>query len=165
MVYNHTARALLTAPEGDDLKTDPKAGESITKSFTYTIPATSKEKFIEVVSILLDENDEAVNAEIITYPSFKSPVGTNDITEHSYFQGMSPNPANEMTYIDLNIKDLAPIKINVTDINGRVVASRDYGQMQGVNLFPVDLALFSTGIYLVRIQIGNETVTKKLVKN
>ena len=165
MVYNHTSRALLTAPEGDDLKTDPKAGESITTSFTYVVPATFNEKFIEVVSILLDGNDESVNAEIIRYPEFKSIVGVNDVTEHPYFQGMSPNPTNEMTYIDLNIKDLSPIQINVTDINGRTVASRDYGQMQGANFFPVDCTAFSAGIYFVRIQIGNETVTKKLVKN
>lgn len=165
MFYNHTARALLTVPEGDDLATDPKAGSSKTLSFTYTSPATSKDKYLEVVSILLDNNDEAVNSEIIKFPAFSAPVGVNDVAEHPYFEGMSPNPSNEMTYIDLNIKDLSPITINVTDINGRTVASRDYGQIQGSNLFPVDCAAFSAGIYFVRIQIGNETVTKKLVRN
>jgi hypothetical protein len=165
MVYNHTARALLTLPEGDDLKTDPKSGEVITKTFTYTVPSTSKDKYMEVASIILDNNDIAINGEYTKYDKFQALSATNDLTDHEYFKGISPNPTNNITYIELNIKDLATVKINVTDINGRVVASRDYGQVQGSNFFPVDCTSFAAGIYLARIQIGNEIVTKKLVKN
>lgn len=165
MFYNHTARALLTAPEGDDLKTDPKTGEVVTKTFTYTVPATSKDKYMEVASILLDNDDIVVNGEHTQYAKFQAPTATNDLSDHQYFKGMSPNPANNITYIELNIKDLSEIKINVTDINGRVVASRDFGKVQGSNFFPVDCSSFAAGIYLARIQIGNEIVTKKLVKN
>jgi Outer membrane protein Omp28/Secretion system C-terminal sorting domain len=163
MFYNHTARKVLTTVDGDDLVTDPKPGTTITKSFTYTIPTTSKEKFMEFVAFVLDGKDEVHNGEITKFPAFKV-TGTNDLVEHPYFQTMYPNPTDKMTYIDLNIQESSDIKINVTDMNGRVVASRDFGKMQGSNLFPLDCSDFSSGVYFVRINIGNEIVTKKLVK-
>jgi hypothetical protein len=164
MIYEHVARAALTTVEGDDLVSSPKSGDVVTKSFTFDVPATYKEKQLEVVSFILDATGSSNTGNRIEYGNFSFSSATNDLTDHPFVQNIYPNPTTETAYIDMNIKDLSEISISVTDMNGKVVVTRDYGKMAGSNLFPIQCAEFATGVYFVRISIGNEVVTKKLVK-
>jgi hypothetical protein len=163
MVYNHTARAVLSSVDGDEIAVDPTAGKVAKLSYKYTVPANFREKYLEVVAILLNPDDFAGNAEIAVAKSFKT-TATNDLSEHEAFQNLYPNPTNDKTYISLNLKESAEVAIEVTDINGRVVASRKFGNVQGDNLFPYDSSDLTAGVYFVRIHIGKEIVTKKLIK-
>jgi hypothetical protein len=164
MIYQHVARFVMTDIAGDELKLDPKDGEVISKSFTYTVPATHKEKQLELVAYVLDDNDFIVNGTRLDYKNFAFTTASNDVSEHPYFNNIYPNPTTNTTYIDLNIKELSDVKINVVDLSGRTVASRDYGQMSGESVFPLHCGDLATGIYTVRIQIGTQIITKKLVK-
>lgn len=163
MVYEHVARVVLSPLQGEDLKTDPKEGDVVTKSFSFTVPANYVEKQLEVVTFVLDDNDIATNGERTGYSDFAVTVGANDVANHPYFKGLYPNPSSEVAYVDLNIKETANIAIEITDLTGRVIASRNYGTFAGEQLFPIACADWAKGIYMVRINIGNDVVTKKLV--
>lgn len=163
MVYEHVARAVLTDLQGDELATDPKDGDVVTKTFTFTVPETYVEKQLEVVAFVLNGDGNATNGERTGYGDFALTVGANDAANHPYFQGLYPNPAADIAYVDLNIKETANIAIEITDLTGRVIASRNYGTFAGEQLFPIACADWAKGIYMVRINIGNDVVTKKLV--
>jgi hypothetical protein len=165
MFYNHTARKVLTNVAGDALKSNPKEGDVSNLSYSFVIPATSREKHVEVVGFVLDSEGKVVNGEVIDFADFKTFVGTNDLTEHPYFEAMFPNPTSDKTIVALNITETSPVVIQVSDLNGRLVSATNFGTLQGNNKLTIDSAAFPSGIYSVRIKIANEIVTKKLVKN
>lgn len=165
MVYEHVARTVLSDLQGDEIKTNPKEGDVVTKTYTFTVPETFVEKHLEVVSFVLNADDNATNGERTGYNEFAVTVGANDVVNnnHPYFQGLYPNPADEIAYVDLNIKEASNITIEISDLNGRVIASRNYGSFAGQQLFPILCADWAKGLYMVRINIGNDVVTKKLI--
>jgi hypothetical protein len=165
MVYEHVARAVLTDLEGDDLAANPKDGDIVTKTYTFTVPSTYIEKQLEVVSFVLDDNGNGTNGARSTYRDFAVTVGSNDIANnHPYFQGLFPNPASDVAYVDLNVATPSNIAIEVSDVTGKIIASREYGQIAGEQLFPLPCTDWAKGVYMVRISIGDKFITKKLVK-
>ncbi|WP_314243573.1 T9SS-dependent M36 family metallopeptidase [Empedobacter tilapiae] len=87
-------------------------------------------------------------------------LATSDIKE-STFQ-MYPNPAKDIVYIvDKSIKK--DIKVDIVDMTGRVVSTKTVkfdGQKGSISTDNL-----SKGIYILKFETSNGTVTKKLIKN
>ncbi len=73
---------------------------------------------------------------------------------------LQPNPATDRVRLSLfnsqgTIIDVKGLQVDVLDLNGRVIASP--------NRLAVDVSEFPAGIYLVRINTGEEMLSQKLV--
>ncbi len=55
------------------------------------------------------------------------------------------------------------VTITLTDLNGRVVAMRNYGNLNGELILPIDLTGVAKGLYTVVITKGEQTTVKKLM--
>ncbi|MBJ98459.1 MULTISPECIES: reprolysin-like metallopeptidase [Mesonia] len=73
-----------------------------------------------------------------------------------------PNPNNGRFTISLTPKEEEPIKVNIFDISGRRIFSKTYHYK---NQFSESLSLdqAQTGVYFVKVDNGNKSVTKKVI--
>jgi parallel beta-helix repeat protein len=90
----------------------------------------------------------------------------NEITnvDAAFFKGVYPNP----TKADLELRFSAPVQqtmnIMLYDVAGRLVDEVFSGTVNaGDNKIPIRSTNLAAGIYFIRIEIGNETITEKVI--
>jgi PKD repeat protein len=98
-------------------------------------------------------NDSEVKTNYITITEFNG-VEENELSNISIY----PNPTNSIVYVDLN--DVKALSVVITDVTGRVV-SKDFNP---TGLIELELSNQSTGVYFIRINSENNSITKKVVK-
>jgi hypothetical protein len=82
--------------------------------------------------------------------------GANQVTIY-------PNPASKETTIKVDLIQASEVNIKVFDSAGRLVFEESGYQERGF-VRNLDLRTMSAGLYQVQVQIGFETITKRLVK-
>lgn len=73
-----------------------------------------------------------------------------------------PNPSSDIVTISYNAVENASGKLNVIDLNGRLIQSVEIGLYQGVVEYPLDLSYLANGIYFVQLISNQETVVQKI---
>jgi hypothetical protein len=69
-----------------------------------------------------------------------------------------PNPTREDARVDVSLPDAASVRVEVYDILGRRVSTRDYGRVgQGERTLTLPLKNLASGAYLYRVQAGDRT--------
>jgi agmatine deiminase len=83
------------------------------------------------------------------------------------FTEVFPNPASAITYIGINSIRNNNAKINVIDLQGKIVNYLFNGALNvGLNKFFIDASTMSSGMYLIVVESENgDRITKKLVVN
>ncbi len=114
----------------------------------------------------LAADDDAAN--IVRCPvvrlDFNDYTGVNEIAAQ-YDLNVFPNPFSSNTEVAFELKNDANVSINVTDITGRTVATVD-SQMytSGAHTVSVNGTNLNAGVYNCTITIGNNVITKRIVK-
>jgi len=161
MTYNHTSRALLTPFTG----VEQAFSSSViveegwyVHDFTYTIPADYDPKNMHIISAVTQGGivDNAQTSKI------NSAVDTKDIGLENSIK-VSPNPASQIANIRIQLEEAAQLNIVVTDAMGKLIAKRNYGNISGDNIFPLNVASYPAGVYYIRVNADNSFATKKLV--
>jgi hypothetical protein len=74
-----------------------------------------------------------------------------------------PSPAAGIAFLKLDLATTQNVRYILTDVNGRVVISKDLKQV-GTMYEKVDVSQLQNGLYFITIQLqDNSTITKKLV--
>jgi Secretion system C-terminal sorting domain len=95
---------------------------------------------------------------------FKSYVGVNEIEDVAGINA-SPNPFTNATEISFNLKADAEVSIVVTDLAGRVVMTIPTANYNaGAQKVSIDGAALNAGVYNYTLTVGNNVVTKRIVK-
>jgi len=74
-----------------------------------------------------------------------------------------PNPAANNATLLLDLKENSDVTVNVYSIVGQLVKSIEAQGKPGENNLNIDLANLSSGVYMVKVNVGNATSTKKLI--
>ena len=75
-----------------------------------------------------------------------------------------PNPFNPTTILEFEIEDACEVRLNVYDVNGRMVAELISGQLNaGHYQHTFNATDLPSGVYLVRLTTPNFTATKKMM--
>lgn len=83
-------------------------------------------------------------------------VSTNDVNVY-------PNPTDGVTNIAINLVNDAKVNVTVFNMYGQLVqVLNDSNLSQGANNLTFNASSLSSGIYLVKVTIDNETFTKKV---
>ncbi|WP_165933435.1 M43 family zinc metalloprotease [Arundinibacter roseus] len=84
---------------------------------------------------------------------------TDNLTVEIY-----PNPADEDLTVEVRFPDFQDFTYAIFDLNGRLLYQESFTQVWSRRLSP-DIRLLPPGNYLLRVQMNNETVTKRFVVN
>ncbi len=94
-----------------------------------------------------------------------SPIssGVNELAENVQIQ-LSPNPTPSTLSVWLDSKVSKGLKIQITDISGRIVLSENWSVAMGQNQRVLDLHTFAKGVYMVQIVDNQNIISKKILK-
>ncbi|NOQ73147.1 MAG: Omp28-related outer membrane protein [Crocinitomix sp.] len=167
MVYDHVARAILPSFAGmlGSFPATVEAGESHTVSFDVEIDPDWNLDEVHLVGILIATDAQIDNAGFASMDEAvdNGYVGLEDDLIVTSSINLYPNPTSTHTNIDLGNVDNENVMVQVYNMNGKLVSSRDYGMLNGSYTLPVELSDFEKGMYTVRINKGNTTEIVKLV--
>lgn len=104
----------------------------------------------------LDENGYTI--EVLNVNSIKE---RNDLFSISLF----PNPTNDNSVLMIETTERALAKIEVMDATGSLVKQSSIAVQQGNNSLPLQLNHLTSGLYLVRAEIGNQQALLRVQKN
>lgn len=161
MHYDHVARVALDSPFGTEgsLPLNILSGSVVTYHYTYTLPETWNYDKIHFVGFLLDiETGEILNANnvISTYVGVNSPEFEKGVAVY-------PNPMGEYTNINFNLDQSCKVGVEVYDMFGKKVYSvREREYASGQNMIRVNSNELANGMYLLRLAVGNQVVTRKI---
>lgn len=161
MEYNHVARAILPSFAGDNtvFPATVNAGESYSKTFTYTLPAEWAEWNMHVIGMLIDPSGRIDNA---GKAYLQNSVGLTEKEAESSFI-VYPNPATSQATILLDIVNEADVTIELIDLSGKVVNARNYKSVTGVNQINMNTNQLNSGVYLLNVTINGQTTTERLI--
>ena len=178
MIYDHVARHISPSfagyPNAFGASTD--SGQSVTYTFTYILPATWNAAKMNIVGMMMDPNGATVNAStssINTAVANGYVIGTEiggNITGIEKLAGpdairIAPNPGNEVSSVLISLLKEANVQVEIFNMNGAKIATKDYGMLTGDMDLPIQLSDLSSGLYLVKVMVDGYPTTLKLVKN
>lgn len=80
----------------------------------------------------------------------------------NYLLNIYPNPAKNEFNIDFTLTETANVKLEVFNIIGASVLSKELGQVNSIHE-TVDATKLQSGVYLVNITVSNKSYTRKVV--
>jgi len=74
-----------------------------------------------------------------------------------------PNPAKEKVYVKVVTERALNTPVCLIDLIGKTAFSRDYSLIPGKNMLEIPLDGVSKGVYILRLDIGDEILHQKLI--
>jgi hypothetical protein len=162
MHYDHVARAINPGWNGTaGFPASITANQTITETFTFDVTGMNLNR-MHIIGMLIDPAGLIDNASFGTANSALG-VGIAQPTESAINLSVYPNPTDGMSFATIDLAKSENVTISIIDVTGKVVAERNYGQMIGNNVLPIDASNFAAGIYMVTVTTGSAVTTQKLV--
>jgi len=161
MVYNHVAREILDTPFGTQgsITAPVMAGSTKTYTYTYTLPAEWQYDKLTFIGFLLDMSTHEIlnsNSLMTTF------VGTRE-NQQDVTVSVFPNPSSNFANVIFLLKKSEKVMLSLYNSQGEMVYSekaRIYGS--GENKIRLNNENMSNGLYIMKLTIGNETITRKI---
>jgi hypothetical protein len=75
-----------------------------------------------------------------------------------------PNPFSKSTSIDVTVKDVSDVTVEVYNMLGAKLISNNYEKMNsGTHTITIDGSKLSSGVYFYNVKAGNYTISKKMI--
>jgi hypothetical protein len=173
MNYNHVARALSPSFAGmaNAYGASATTGQVFTHNFSFTLPAAWDATQIHIIGMMIEPSGVINNAGTATINEAVAngwlpgmSVGVNTIADAPDAMQLMPNPASTLTSVALNLKNDSEVSMEVYSANGKLVASKVYGKLNGAYNLPIDTQEFAKGIYFVKVSVDGQPTIMKLIK-
>lgn len=92
---------------------------------------------------------------------FKSNVSVDEFS-NLYYLSIYPNPAVNMTNVQMNLSDNSNVTIEVINTLGQIVYAENLGEVSGMQNVEINTADLEGGMYLVNIKVDNEVITERI---
>ena len=123
----------------------------------------TKNQAFFIAEIGINHNGNIDNAVSLPVSINNNPVSVDNISSNVSIN-IFPNPAVSTTTLLMTIDTEKEVSVSVKSIEGKLIAKGNYGNMIGSHTLTFDVSNFSKGIYIVEVQIGNEIIVKKFIK-
>ncbi len=84
-----------------------------------------------------------------------------NLSESSF--ALYPNPATSEVNVSFEITSSSNVSVQLIDITGRVVLSKNIKATKGQNLIPVSVSELNHGLYFMNVSSEGKSITKKLI--
>ncbi len=75
-----------------------------------------------------------------------------------------PNPATDLTRFNFSLPTASMVSVQITDLNGRIVATRNLGQIgAGDSSFNLSVSDIANGLYIISLKTKEGIVTQKFI--
>ncbi len=169
MRYDHVARAILGITKSPLNTIDGTFNEGDRAILNYTMnvdPAINVNNAHVIIIVFGPTGYE--NARSVPFAEALENgfiTSTHQVEIPETYVNVFPNPASSETFIELDLTADSPVQIRVLNMQGQPVAQRNYGNMMGEHVFPINTNSFANGMYIIEIQIGSQIQYRKLQVN
>lgn len=178
MAYNHVARMIEPSFTGEvnSFPATALAGEQHTLNYTFIVPDGWDVSKVNIIGILRAPDGTIDNAGSATFAKaidngfvtgteivVPNPVSTANLEQIDATVKIYPNPAQDFTNLVLNLKESNEVQLDIIDLTGKTLSSRNYGQLNGAQQITISTSNLSKGIYLVNIKVGAKLLSKRLI--
>lgn len=174
MVYDHVARAIQPSFGGfaNSFPATVAAGEVHVVNFLFILPVGWDENNLHIIGMMIAPNGRIDNADKATITEAVAngyDFGTMaDVEEMSLDQldatfQIYPNPTSTTATIAVNLKKESTVALKVTDMSGKVIASSNYGSLNGSSTVELNTSALVAGVYIVELTVNNEKMVKRLI--
>ena len=159
MVYDHVGRAITGGFNGaaGSVPATVTAGQQVSYTASYTIPAGQDVNEMHIVGILHD------NATGRILNAGEASVGLNSgiaSVESNFDVKVFPNPTSDVLNVRMDLPEASNIQVEVVNVVGQTISSEAYGSIVGDQVLMVDVTDYSAGMYYLNITVDGERVTK-----
>lgn len=98
----------------------------------------------------------------------EDPNSTASMDEENLGAGISvyPNPSNDQITIDYNLSENTDVQLEIIDATGRKIATHEMkNQAVGKQSLTISVSHLANGIYFCTLNVGEEQLTRKIIKN
>ena len=174
MVYDHVARVIAPSFTGftGAFPAVVNAGENHIVNFSFTLPSTWDENEINIIGMIMSPNGRIDNAGTATITEAVT-NGYENGTSAGIFDALPnqidaaiqiyPNPASDKATIAITLEEANYVSIELFDLNGNLLKAATYSNWLGLSTVEMNTNQLNAGVYLVKINIGGEISSKKLV--
>ena len=151
----------------DGVMMDEWSGELGWEEFSYPITTGLRTfKWVYVKDFTVSNGEDAAWVDEIVLPQFDVPVSVEELETYGFSIEANPNPFNNNAIITLALEKPTEISLSIFNVAGsKVNQLLNFETLTtGVHNFDIDGANLPQGVYFLNLQVGNEIVTKKLVK-
>lgn len=92
-----------------------------------------------------------------------SVTGLNNSVSILNYVLMYPNPTTEEIKLSLNLEKPQTVKVDVVDLTGKTIYSKNYGVLSGESLQTINVSDIAKGIYFVKVIADESIQTRKIV--
>ncbi len=168
MVYDHVGRTIMPSFAGaqDLFPSSVSTGDVFVSNYYVTLDESWDPENMHIIGMLINNNtnqvdnagkanfEEAVNNGFI--------LGVNETSMLSNFN-VFPNPASDKTFIELGKTDGNEVSVKIFNLNGSVVAQRNYGNVGDDMIVPLSTDTWAKGVYMIQVTVGQDISNRKLV--
>jgi hypothetical protein len=90
-------------------------------------------------------------------------VAEMDLSQPDAIFAIAPNPATNSTVLSINLNQEAEIGLSIIDMSGKVLAERNYGNLNGSSTISLNTSNLNPGVYFVNLTVNGESLVKRLV--
>jgi hypothetical protein len=167
MHYDHVARAISPSfAGGTGFPATVSNGYSQTFTYTFTVPSTWDITQMHIIGMLIEPNGTINNGSTTTINQAIANgyvTGTNTADLPGFEVNLFPNPTDGDAQLKVNLDTPQNVTVTITDMTGKVVATRNYGELNGNLILPVETSGFASGMYMVEVRTGDTATTTKLI--
>jgi len=173
MVYDHVARAISPDFDGHNecFPTTFNSGEVITQNYSFILPASWDENNVHIIGMLTQPGGVVNNADKTTVAEAVAngyvtacAVSVGEILNDQIDNVLNiyPNPASTVATIAITLPQEADVQLALKDMNGKVIATTDYGMIPSSTV-DLNTSELSSGVYLVELTVNGNVITKRLM--
>ena len=82
-----------------------------------------------------------------------------------WLQGVYPNPVKAYADVSLSINKKSTVSFRIYDEQGKTLYSNSAMLNQGVQVISLDMRNYAAGVYMLKVNTGEETELIKILKN
>jgi len=158
-VYNKSGAALATTAAATSAFTPTSAAQWRKDTVNLTAYGTNQNVFIRFEA----NSNYGNNAYIDNVNIATNTTGINQVVQQLSFE-LYPNPASERASIEFNVEGKQDVLLTVYNSLGEVVYSRnENGMAAGEYTFEIPISGFGAGMYMINVQAGQRSSSKKLL--
>jgi len=169
--HQHVVEAMLGGAWGETgtIPANITAGQSFTKTFTYTIPAVSagpiyryNENNMNVIGLVTDYNEDPNDRAILNSAEASLTLGVGNISSNVDAVTVYPNPATDHVTLELGLSAKTKVGLTVYDATGRVVYQKSASELNaGTQLLDISTRNLVPGVYNLTIQTEGGSTTRR----
>ncbi len=177
-VYSHmdVVRKILATDSiwGDAAFTNPTLGQTVTKTYTYTLPTTIRgslfhSKSTKVIGAVLKYGSTITDRPVENVISAKvrwmkkSVVSVDDVSKHMLDVELYPNPAVNTITIRGMLENPTATKIAIYNVTGQLILEKEFQKTGSLFGETISLNGINNGTYYMTITNEGESVTKQFI--